>query len=211
VTISTFSVLNDPRLAQCPGTGGPGGTLCGGDNNLAFEITASPPLQPSQPLFFTVDYNSGSGEPYVGYPPQPIADPTQAVLMRFDLASCKCVPVKSPLSPNSQGITGELNHLSIFQVATALPSDTPEDMRIYPNPYYTARDGWMTIDQLPAGSRVRIFTLRGELVMDSSADSHGIFTWQGTNRGGRSVASGVYLVVVEGNGIKAIRKLAVIR
>ena len=58
---------------------------------------------------------------------------------------------------------------------------------------------------------VAVFTLRGELVLDSNAQADGMFYWQGTNRGGRLVASGVYLVVVEGNGIKAIRKLAIIR
>jgi hypothetical protein len=208
ITIATFSVLNDPRLAACPGAGGPGATLCGGDNNLAFEITANPPLQPTLPLYFTVAYNSG--EPNIpGDSTTP--DPLNAVLMRFDLTSCKCVPVLNPNTPNSNTITGELNHLSIYQVATAQAPSTPEDMRIYPNPYYTSRDGWLTIDQVPAGSRIRLFTLRGEMVLDSSADSHGIFTWQGANRGGRAVASGVYLVVVEGNGIKAIRKLAMIR
>jgi hypothetical protein len=208
ITIATFSVLNDPRLAACPGAGGSGATLCGGDNNLAFEITANPPLQPTLPLYFTVAYNSG--EPNIPGD-STVPDPLNAVLMRFDLTSCKCVPVLDPNTPNRNMITGELNHLSIYQVATTQAASSPEDMRIYPNPYYTSRDGWLTIDQIPAGSRIRLFTLRGEMVLDSNADSHGIFTWQGANRGGRAVASGVYLVVVEGNGIKTIRKLAVIR
>ena len=197
VTISTF----DASLSQCPGH-----TLCGGDPNLTFEITANPPLQPTLPLYFTVTYNDGEPPNVAG-----MTDPKQAVMLRFDPTTCQCVPVRNPASPDSKTITGELNHLSIFQVGTVQPSTSPEGMRIYPNPYYTARDGWLTIDGLPAASRVRIFTLRGELVLNSSADSHGIFTWQGANRGGRAVASGVYLVVVEGNGIKAIRKLAVIR
>jgi hypothetical protein len=205
ITISTFSVANDPRLALCPGTGGPGGTLCGGDNNLAFEITADPAVQPKLPLFFTVNYKSG--EPVIAG----LTDPKEALLLRFDPLSCKCVPVRSPTAPTSQSITGQLNHLSIFQVGTVRAGSTPETMRIYPNPYYAARDGWLTIDGLPAYSRVRLFTLRGEMVLDTAADSHGIFTWQGTNRGGRLVASGVYLVVVEGNGIKAIRKLVLLK
>ncbi|MBI5239719.1 MAG: hypothetical protein HY926_04545 [Elusimicrobia bacterium] len=204
ITIATFSVATDPRISHCPGANA---RLCGGDNNLAFEITADPATQPRLPLFFTVNYRPGSGEPAVAG----MADPKQAVMLRFDTISCRCVPVRSPTAPTSQSITAQLNHLSIFQVGTVLPSSTPEQMRIYPNPYYAARDGWLTIDGLPAFSRVRLFTLRGEMVLDSSADMHGIFTWQGTNRGGRLVASGVYLVVVEGNGIKTIRKLVLLK
>ena len=131
--------------------------------------------------------------------------------MRFDLGSCKCVPLRSPTAPTSQSITAQLNHLSIFQVATVHASGSPADMRIYPNPYYTSRDGWLTIDRVPAHARVRLFTMRGEMVADSTADGHGIFTWQGANRGGRYVASGIYLVVVEGNGIKAVRKVVLLR
>lgn len=205
ITIATFSVANDPRLAVCPGAGGPGGKLCGGDNNLVFEITADPAVQPKLPLFFTVNYKAG--EPAVAG----LTDPKQALLLRFDPATCKCVPVRSPTLPTSQSITAQLNHLSIFQVGTVHAASSPENMRIYPNPYYAARDGWLTIDGLPAHSRVRLFTLRGEMVLDTSADSHGIFTWQGANRGGRLVASGVYLVVAEGNGIKAIRKLVLLK
>ena len=207
VTISTFDFHTDPRLVSCPGAQT---TLCGGDPNLAFEITANPPLQPIAPLYFTVAYNGGEPQTNDNGVLQPL-DPKQAVLLRFDPASCKCVPVRNPGSPDSLKVTGQLNHLSIFQVGTVAATTTPESMRLYPNPYYASRDGYLTIDGVPAESRVRIFTLRGEMVFDGSADSHGIFTWQGTNRGGRAVASGVYLVVVEGNGIKAIRKLALIR
>ncbi|MCX5794155.1 MAG: hypothetical protein NTY77_01495 [Elusimicrobia bacterium] len=209
VTISTFSPTTKyPKLQGIcsPMIGEVTSNLCGGDNRLAFEITTDPPLQPKLPLYFTVTYNDTEPENTADH----IAiDKKQAVLLRFDPASCKCVPLPSFVSAST--ITATLNHLSIFQVGTWPAATTPEFMRIYPNPYYTSREAWLTIDGLPAASRVRIFTLRGEMVLDSSADGNGIFTWKGANRGGRAVASGVYLVVAEGNGIKAVRKLAVIR
>ena len=68
--------------------------------------------------------------------------------------------------------------------------------------------------QVPASARVRIFTMRGELVFDQTANSSGILTWGGTNRYGRSVASGVYLVTVEAgsnSSDKKILKLVVLR
>ena len=83
--------------------------------------------------------------------------------------------------------------------------------RVFPNPYYASRDGFVTIDNVPAGARVRIFTLRGEQVLDVKANSAGLLTWSGTNGSGRTVASGVYLVMVEFGGSKKILKLAVIR
>ncbi|MDD5629927.1 MAG: T9SS type A sorting domain-containing protein, partial [Elusimicrobia bacterium] len=208
LTISTVSVKNDQRYSgTCQGSFGSGiANPCGGDNNMVFELTADPALQPTRAVYFSVKFNSG--EPA----PEGISmDPKRAVLLRFDPTSCKCVPLRNAGSPTSEGLTAELNHLSIFQVGSWPASMTPESMRIYPNPYYTARESWLTIDQVPANSRVRFFTLRGEMVLDSVADSNGTFYWQGANRGGRAVASGVYLVVVEGNGKKATRKLAVIR
>ena len=55
-------------------------------------------------------------------------------------------------------------------------------------------------------------TLRGELVNDLTADAtSGLLYWNATNRAGRLVASGVYLVDIEAAGKRDIRKLAVIR
>jgi hypothetical protein len=196
VTISTLSVT-DSRIG-C----GLQGSLCGGDPSLIFEIATNPSLQPTLPLYFTVNYNNGQPN---------VPNPLQAVLLRFDPTGCKCVPELGPGSPSNSSLTAEINALGIFQVGLIQAATTMDGIRVYPNPYYTARDSWLTIDQIPAGSRVRIFTLRGELVFDSSADSNGVFTWQGVNRSGRAVASGVYLAVIEGNSIKTIQKVAVIR
>ena len=108
-------------------------------------------------------------------------------------------------------MTARINHFSLFQVGTVAASASAETARIFPNPYYAGRDGFVTIDSVPAGARVRIFTMRGEQVLDVKANTTGLLTWSGTNGSGRSVASGVYIVTVEAGGSKKILKLAVIR
>ncbi|MEK8023830.1 MAG: hypothetical protein AAB229_08500 [Candidatus Hydrogenedentota bacterium] len=81
--------------------------------------------------------------------------------------------------------------------------------------------------------RVKIFTLAGELVVDATVnalngtstnsqlrvtaailndgDNLGTVSWNLKNQSGRDVASGVYLIVLEGPGGRSVRKVAVMR
>jgi kumamolisin len=68
-----------------------------------------------------------------------------------------------------------------------------------------------TFSNLPANSKLRIYTISGRLVRDISANATGIATWNATNQSGRQVASGVYFVFVQGNGTKNVLKIAVQR
>jgi hypothetical protein len=59
---------------------------------------------------------------------------------------------------------------------------------------------------------VRIFTATGRLLKELEADSVGqILTWDGTDRDGRALASGVYLAVLDGSGGRRTIKFAVQR
>lgn len=62
---------------------------------------------------------------------------------------------------------------------------------------------------------VRIFTVRGRLVLDRSVEcTAGVqtgFAWDGRNASGEPVAAGVYLVRVSGAGLNALRRVAVVR
>ncbi|MDP3542197.1 MAG: kelch repeat-containing protein [Elusimicrobiota bacterium] len=179
------------------------GTLCSsGTNNLAFEIVAIPELQPSGSLYFSFDFLPGD----LGGIPA-----SRALLLRYDPGSGTCVPLETAVDTTNGRMTARINHFSLFQVGQVPLSTTAETARVFPNPYYTGRDGYVTIDNVPPGARVRIFTLRGEQVLDVKANSTGLLTWSGTNGSGRAVATGVYLVMVESGGSKKILKLAVIR
>jgi hypothetical protein len=81
--------------------------------------------------------------------------------------------------------------------------------------------------------RVRVFTLAGEVVADATVNCNnktstspnfrvtaaiindgnalGTVSWNLANNGGRHVSSGVYLIMLEGPGGRAVRKVAVVR
>ncbi|MFA6002724.1 MAG: kelch repeat-containing protein [Elusimicrobiota bacterium] len=180
-----------------------GGLCPNGEAAMAFSITTDPKLQPTLPLYFTVAYDPAAE--LVG------ATADRITMMRYDPISGRCVPMSTTVDLAGHTVTAQLNHLSVFQVGQWLPAATTDDVRIYPNPYNSSREPFVTIDQLPAGARVRIFTLRGELVLDQEANASGLLVWRGRNRSGRTVSSGVYLVATESGSAKKIYKLAILR
>ncbi|MBI4060936.1 MAG: hypothetical protein HY403_05840 [Elusimicrobia bacterium] len=180
----------------------PIGTLCPNATNIAFSIVSSPALQPIGSLYFTFSYA----------PSELGAIPAgRAQLLRYEPGSGTCVPLETTVDTAGGQMTARINHFSLFQVGSTPLSTTPETARLFPNPYHAGRDGFVTIDRVPPDARVRIFTLRGEQVLDVRANAVGLLTWSGTNGSGRAVASGVYLVMVESGSTKKILKLAVIR
>jgi N-acetylneuraminic acid mutarotase len=178
------------------------GGLCANGVNIAFQIEDSPALQPEFPVYMSIAYTDAE----LGG----IA-PSRAVLMRYVPGSSSCVPLETTVDTVNKRLTARLNHFSLYQIASVPLATSPSTARIFPNPYRVATDGYLTIDDVPPDSRVRIMTLRGETVLDQRANSSGLLTWSATNGAGRPVASGLYLVVVESGGEKKILKLAVIR
>jgi hypothetical protein len=189
VTISTFDAV------------GPG-NKCPGGVGIGLSITPDPYIQPLHPVFLTFGYTNAE----LGAVPT-----AQAALNRVD-TSGTCVPLQTTVDTANNQMTAQLNHFSQFQVANVTPAATPDDTVVFPNPFYPSQgNGFVTFKNMPASSRVRIFTLRGELVYEGTSNGSGIFTWGGINRFGRSAASGVYLAVVEHGGDKNILKVVVVR
>ncbi|UPT72910.1 MAG: T9SS type A sorting domain-containing protein [Elusimicrobiota bacterium] len=180
----------------------PPAVLCPGATSIAFSIVNDPGLQPIGSLYFSFSFLPAE----LGTIPA-----SRALLLRYDPVSNTCVPLETSVDAANGWMTARINHFSLFQVGTVPLTTTAETARVFPNPYYAARDGYVTIDNVPPLARVRIFTLRGEPVLDVKANSAGLLTWSGTNGHGRTVASGVYLVMVESGGSKKLLKLAVIR
>ncbi|PIU48160.1 MAG: hypothetical protein COS94_03605, partial [Candidatus Hydrogenedentes bacterium CG07_land_8_20_14_0_80_42_17] len=87
------------------------------------------------------------------------------------------------------------------------------------------------LTNFPGGDvRIRVFTLSGELVTDGTVNAltntttnsalritsiintgRGTVSWNLSNQSGRQIASGVYLIILDGPGGRAVRKVAVIR
>ncbi len=192
VTVSTWSLADHVGGANCSA----------GAADYSFEIVAAPSLQPTKSLYLSFSFLPGD----LGTIPA-----SRALLMRYDPTSGTCVPLETSVNTATGEMIARINHFSLFQLGSVPLTNTAETARVFPNPYYAARDGFVTIDNVPPGARVRIFTLRGEQVLDVLANSSGLLTWSANNGAGRSVASGVYLVMVESGSTKKILKLAVIR
>lgn len=97
--------------------------------------------------------------------------------------------------------------ISAFGVAIVRPTDDPEEVICYPNPY-EIRTGEELLNFNFAGSfDLRIFTTAGELVRQTP-----LTYWDGRNEAGEIVSSGVYLYVLNGlDGSVARGKLLLIR
>ena len=89
------------------------------------------------------------------------------------------------------------------------------DVKYYPNPIQPSKGPnytKMNFANMPAGTRIKIYTMLGQVVRDLEADASGTAVWDGKNNAGEKAASGVYIVYMEdGNGNKKRIKIAVER
>jgi len=197
ITVSTYDVSGAGHGALCPN-----GVINGvGGEAVAFSIVDDPAYQPIRPLAVQISYTPAEL-------PSPLS---QVALARFDPGSGTCVPLETSFNTQSNTFVAKLNHFSLYQLVSVPLATSADTARIYPNPFHAATDGYITIDQIPPASRVRVFTLRGERILDATANGAGIVTWTADNSAGRPVASGLYLVEVESGGTSKLLKAAVIR
>ena len=76
------------------------------------------------------------------------------------------------------------------------PSETMDDNTVYayPNPVTPDYDGLITVVGLTYDADVKIIASNGVLIAEGRSNG-GMFTWDGRDRKGRRVASGIYMVV----------------
>ena len=86
------------------------------------------------------------------------------------------------------------------------------DVYAYPNPVVSGYDGLITVVGLSRDADVKILTANGVLVAEGRSNG-GTFTWDGRNRQGHRVASGIYMVAAATSEGKkgVVCKIAVIR
>ena len=191
--------IQTPRSLDCGSSVVPGLAAMG----IGVEVELSPPLEPAAEVSLSVGYGSAA---------LAVGGDSRLVLARCDTALNAWVPLVSHVDSRNHAVQASSRHLSLFQVLQASPPDTASDVRVSNNPLRPAL-GQTTMDfaALPAGAQVRVYTLLGELVKDLSADASGMASWDGTNRAGRTAASGVYLVLIQGHGQEKTIKVAVER
>lgn len=95
----------------------------------------------------------------------------------------------------------------------AVPSADFSAITVGPNPLRPMLNPGqvMTFRNVPAGTRVRMFTYTGEKVVELADDGSGNVVWDGKNRLGSYVASGVYIVLFTGDGGKRTMRVAIER
>jgi len=116
----------------------------------------------------------------------------------------------------SHPLTITINSLTSNGFNLAVANKSPfKDAKYYPNPMQPSKGlnyAKMNFANMPAGTRIKIYTILGQVVRDLEADASGIAVWDGKNNAGEKAASGVYIVYMEdGNGNKKRIKIAVER
>ena len=83
-----------------------------------------------------------------------------------------------------------------YQTEATEGADRFEEANVYayPNPVHSGYTGVITVTGLMRDSDVKIVNVSGELVFEGTSTG-GQFTWNGRNRSGNKVASGVYFVL----------------
>jgi hypothetical protein len=191
VTVPSASAI--PVLPVRPGLTGLGITI---------SVSAGG-LQPSSPV--TVK---------IGYRPIDIAgiNPDYLRLARYD-ATTGWVVLDSSADTATRQVIGQTNHFSLFQIVAQAPAASVAEGFVFPNPFRPSQGHTnIKLSNLPAGAKIKIFTAAGRLLKELEADAAGqVLTWNGTDRDGRALASGVYLAAIEGTGGRKTIKFAVQR
>lgn len=107
-----------------------------------------------------------------------------------------------------------LNGLCSYQsdVTKSYGNLTDDNVYAYPNPVTPDFTGDITITGLTVGAQVKILTTSGQLVNEGTCNG-GSYLWNGCDRNGKKVASGVYMVNVATAGGESgiVTKISVVR
>jgi hypothetical protein len=166
-------------------------------------------LQPAAPVRITVSYDPAK------IPAD--QDERRLHLFRYDPAAAQWTLVPSQDDPASHTINAFTRHFTLFAPFFVAAGADLSSVQVFPQPWEigdAASPYWasvLTFSNLPAGARVRIFTVTGELVSDGAASPGGVYAWDGLNRFGRKAASGTYFTAIESGGLKKVRRVVVIR
>lgn len=96
------------------------------------------------------------------------------------------------------------------EVATTITAETVESARAYPVPFRPGEGVTrMTFDQLPEGTSIQIYSMRGGSVKTLISDATGKTEWDLKNDDGTLVSSGVYLVILKKDGGRKQMKVMV--
>lgn len=172
------------------------------------------------------EVTAGGEQPAVPVPVSFVYDPTKLPagvdpktiqLARYDDAAGQWTLLPTVVDESQHRVSAELTHFSLYAPFAVGAGSDLSNVSIFPIPWeigssdprFAASE--LTMTSLPPEARVRIFSIRGELVWEANAQSNGVLNWSGNNRFGRPAGSGTYLVVIEGAGRRIVRRAVVVR
>ena len=203
----------------------PPGTSLEPNANVEFEL---PALKSNQAAMTSLGDGVGLKITSNAQPLSPVAivmklnlplgtNPRRLALARYDEAAGQWTLLKSQVDVGNAILTGWTNHFSFFAPFLVDPGSNVLDVNIFPIPWEPGSNDALhnspvlTFTKLPAEARVRIYNITGELVDEVTAPPNGVLAWEGTNRYGRKVGSGTYMVLIEYGGQRAVRRFVLIR
>jgi hypothetical protein len=138
------------------------------------------------------------------------------VIARYDEEKQVWIPLKSKVDSENKQIIAYIDKVSVYAImGTTNAAKAFENMKYYPNPLQPSKGlnySRMHFANIPAGTRIKIYTMLGKEVRELEADASGMAVWDGKNNTGEKAASGVYIVYMEDrDGNKKRIKVAVER
>ncbi|MBP5287087.1 MAG: hypothetical protein J6Z08_04230 [Elusimicrobiales bacterium] len=144
----------------------------------------------------------------------------EILLARYNKKTNSCLPLKTVFNQSSKIITASVNTFdsetalvdgsTVIQVIRRAAPSNMNEVKVYPNPMYVSRgDGYVTIEPVPAHTKLTLYTLSGAKIWEGSSDNSFVIVWKGENKYGNPVASGVYLGVLDSPAGKKKIKIAV--
>ncbi|MBI4677010.1 MAG: hypothetical protein HY748_05450 [Elusimicrobia bacterium] len=170
---------------------------------LGFDISLSRDIQPLKEATVTIGY----GDSLPAW-----VNPSRLVLARYVEGAGIYVPLVTTVDTAAKTLMAKLNHFSTFQVMQRSPSDTVSTVKVFPNPFRPKLGhAAVTFSDLPALTRVRLYTVAGEKVQDLATNAAGMAAWDGKNLSGANAASGVYYGFAESGTQRKTFKVVVER
>ncbi|MFH1723988.1 MAG: fibronectin type III domain-containing protein [Elusimicrobiota bacterium] len=144
------------------------------------------------------------------------ADPRRLVIARYREDAGEWTVLPSRVDTGGSKITALTDHFSLFAPFLSVAAASLDAVQIFPVPWEpgsgTRFDApWLTFSNLPAGSRVEIFTILGEALWSADDPGNTVLTWDGRSGNGVRAASGTYLAVIKDGGSRIVRRVVVIR
>lgn len=138
-------------------------------------------------------------------------------LARFDESTQSWVKINSWIDRDNKLVCANISAMSTFAILGGINGSDITDgrkVKYYPNPLKFSKTGGyekMNFEGVLGGSEIKIYNFLGVHIRTVKSELDGTAVWDGRNEQQEIVASGVYIVQVEGNEGKKKIKVAVER